>query len=49
MRLTTCSLLGLLLLSGCDKPSSENPLFNDFKMPENIFLTRKKMCRANFF
>jgi len=27
MRLTTCSLLGLLLLSGCDKPSSENPLF----------------------
>jgi hypothetical protein len=27
MRLTTCSLLGLLLLSGCDKPSSENPFF----------------------
>ena len=25
--LSTLSLLGLLLLSGCDKPSSENPLF----------------------
>ena len=27
MRFTICSLLGLLLLSGCDKPSTENPMF----------------------
>ncbi|NBX59015.1 MAG: hypothetical protein EBT62_00910 [Opitutaceae bacterium] len=24
-------------------------MFNDFKMPENIFLTRKKMCRGKIF